>query len=63
MLLKIKIIINFKMFCVSIYILSSNKHKHLLTIASDLIKLFIEDFASIYGENYISYNVHNLQFT
>ncbi len=36
------------------------KHPHLVNQAEGMLERFVEQFPDIYGEEYISYNVHNL---
>uniref|UniRef100_A0A182PWP3 Transposase domain-containing protein n=1 Tax=Anopheles epiroticus TaxID=199890 RepID=A0A182PWP3_9DIPT len=48
------------LFC-AVTLLSSSVYKEKWRLAGQLLNKFIEDFASVYGERYISSNVHILQ--
>lgn len=51
---------NFLMFFCAITICSSNMYSHFLDLAQQFLNNFIELFRDIYGEDYLSSNVHNL---
>lgn len=54
---------HFLLFHVAYRLLSSaNNFDENYTKSASLLKTFVEDFGSIYGEEYLSYNVHNLLY-
>lgn len=42
------------------YILSSKIHRSYITIAEDILNVYVEKFSEIYGWGFCSYNIHNL---
>ena len=51
---------HFMLFFCAVTILSSKFYKRLWPVAGQMLKHFVADFAKIYGEGYISSNIHNL---
>lgn len=51
---------HFLMLCVAARICSCDIYKNYISIASQLFKLYVEDYITIYGRHTIGSNVHNL---
>lgn len=51
---------HFLVFFCAITICTSDCHSHLIDLAESLLQHYIERFVDIYGEDYITSNVHNL---
>ncbi|XP_058128338.1 uncharacterized protein LOC131291482 [Anopheles ziemanni] len=52
---------HFLLFFCSVTLFFSSVYQLYWPVAGEMMKKFVEDYASIYGERYISSNVHNLQ--
>lgn len=46
----------------AVMILCSERYIHLIDVAEQLLKTFVQDFETIYGTQHMTYNVHSLLY-